>query len=170
MGDIAGEPATFFPFLSVLPDEMPSHRPIPAQLSVHAGRTWFRRAAVCFLLALAGAAPAQEAPLTRPELLRLQQAGQAPLLLDVRRADEYRDGHIAGALNIPVEHLAERYTALGVPREREIVVYCASGRRAARAQALLAAQGYSHVRLLDGSVDAWRREQLPLVREGASHP
>lgn len=121
------------------------------------------------LLAFVAAASAQEAPLTQAELLRLQQAGQAPVLLDVRRVDEYRDGHIAGALNIPVEQLAERYTALGVPREREIVVYCVSGRRAARAQALLEARGYGNVRLLDGSIDAWRREQLPLVREGASH-
>lgn len=134
------------------------------------GPTGLRRAAACLLFAVAGLACAQEAPLTQPELLRLQQAGQAPLLLDVRRADEYRDGHIAGALNIPVEQLAERYTALGVPREREIVVYCLSGRRAARAQALLQARGYGHVRLLEGSIEAWRRQQLPLVREGASHP
>ena len=104
------------------------------------------------------------------ELVHLQQAGQAPTLLDVRRTDEYRDGHIAGALNIPVEQLAERYTALGVPRDREIVVYCVSGRRAARAQALLQARGYGHVRLLEGSIEAWRRQRLPLVREGASHP
>ncbi len=103
-------------------------------------------------------------------LMELQQSGQAPLLVDVRRTDEYRDGHIAGALNIPVEQLAERYTALGVPRDREIVLYCASGRRAARAQELLEARGYDHVRLLDGSVNAWREQQLPLVREGASHP
>ena len=149
---------------------MPSDRSDTAQLSVHAGRAWFRRAAACFLLAFAGLASAQEAPLTPSELIGLQQARQAPLLLDVRRTDEYRDGHIAGALNIPVEQLAERYTALGVPRDREIVVYCASGRRAARAQAMLEARGYGHVRLLDGSIEAWRREQLPLVREGASHP
>lgn len=148
---------------------MPSDRSLSAQSSVHAGRAWLRRAA-CLLLTFAGAASAQEAPLTQSELLHLQQAGQAPVLLDVRRVDEYRDGHIAGALNIPVEQLAGRYTALGVPREREIVVYCASGRRAARARELLEARGYGHVRLLDGSIDAWRREQLPLVREGASHP
>ncbi|MFK2918527.1 rhodanese-like domain-containing protein [Dyella koreensis] len=115
-----------------------------------------------------GVASAANEPLAAAQLIQRQQAGQAPVLLDVRRVDEYRDGHIAGALNIPVEQLAVRYTALGVPRDQEIVVYCVSGRRAARAQEMLQAQGYSHVRLLDGSINAWRQQKLPLVREGAT--
>jgi phage shock protein E len=114
------------------------------------------------------AALAADEPLAAAQLIQRQQAGQAPMLLDVRHVDEYRDGHIAGALNIPVEQLAARYTALGVPRDQEIVVYCVSGRRAARAQEMLQAQGYSHVRLLDGSINAWRQQELPLVREGAT--
>lgn len=148
---------------------MPFDRLRSIQPPAVAGRRWLRCVVACLLLAFAAAAAAQEAPLAAADLVRLQQAGQALMLLDVRRTDEYRDGHIAGALNIPVEQLAERYTALGVPREREIVVYCASGRRAARAQALLQARGYGHVRLLDGSIEAWRGQQLPLVREDASH-
>lgn len=129
-----------------------------------------RVAALVILLVLAGAAGAADAPLSRAELIQRQQAGQAPFLLDVRHADEFRDGHVDGALNIPVEQLAERYTALGVPRDREIVVYCVSGRRAAKAQDILEARGYTHVRLLDGSMNAWRQDNLPLVREaGATH-
>ena len=134
------------------------------------GMAWAWCAAFAVASLAAGPALAGDAPLAPARLMELQQSGQAPLLVDVRRIDEYRDGHIAGALNIPVEQLAERYTALGVPRDREIVLYCASGRRAARAQELLEARGYDHVRLLDGSVNAWREQQLPLVREGASHP
>lgn len=111
---------------------------------------------------------AADAPLAPARLVERQQAGQAPLLLDVRRPDEYRDGHIAGALNIPVEQLAHRAGVLGVPRDREIVVYCVSGKRAARAQQTLQSLGYQHVRLLDGSVNAWRQQQLPLVREGVA--
>lgn len=122
------------------------------------------------LVALAGAtvASATDAPLAAKQLVERQQAAQAPLLLDVRHADEYRDGHIAGALNIPVEQLGSRAGALGVPRDREIVVYCVSGRRAARAQETLQSLGYSHVRLLDGSLNAWRQQQLPLVQEGGA--
>lgn len=120
------------------------------------------------VLMFSGIAAADDEPLAAAQLIQRQQAGQTLVLLDVRHADEYRDGHIAGALNIPVEQLAARYTALGVPRDQEIVVYCVSGRRAARAQEMLQAQGYSHVRLLDGSINAWRQQELPLVREGAT--
>ncbi|WP_266170443.1 rhodanese-like domain-containing protein [Dyella subtropica] len=135
---------------------------------------WARGRRVAFValigLASAGTAMATDEPLAPTQLVQLQQAGQAPMLLDVRHTDEYRDGHIAGALNIPVEQLAARYAALGVPRDQDIVVYCVSGRRAAHAQEILQAQGYSHVRLLDGSINAWRKQELPLVREGASTP
>lgn len=125
---------------------------------------------VFFCLVAQGVAMAAETSFTASQLVERQQAGQAPLLLDVRRADEYRDGHIAGALNIPVEQLGSRAGALGVPRDREIVVYCVSGRRAARAQETLQSLGYHHVRLLDGSLNAWRQQQLPLVREGSPDP
>ncbi|WP_158536999.1 rhodanese-like domain-containing protein [Dyella sp. AtDHG13] len=113
-------------------------------------------------LASAGVA-AGDAPMDAAQLLERQQAGQAPVLLDVRHADEYADGHIAGALNIPVEQLASRAGALGVPRDSEIVVYCVSGKRAAKAQQTLDALGYSHVRVLDGSLNGWRQRHLPLA-------
>jgi len=120
------------------------------------------------MLACANVAMATDDPLAAGQLLESQQAGQAPLVLDVRRADEYRDGHIAGALNIPVDELASRAGVLGVPHDREIVVYCVSGRRATRAQETLQSLGYSHVRQLDGSLNAWRAQNLPLVRESAT--
>lgn len=126
-------------------------------------------AALLLMLGVTSAAAA-DAALSATQLREQQQAGQAPLLLDVRGTDEYRDGHIAGALNIPVDQVGSRAGVMGVPRDREIVVYCVSGRRAARAQETLQALGYSHVRLLDGSLNAWRQQQLPLVREGAAAP
>jgi rhodanese-related sulfurtransferase len=119
--------------------------------------------ALFLVLAGMGSASAAEAPLTAGQLVERQQAGQAPLLLDVRHTDEYLDGHIAGALNIPVEELASRAGVLGVPRDSEIVVYCVSGRRAAKAQQMLESLGYSHVRVLEGSLNAWRQQQLPLT-------
>ena len=117
------------------------------------------------LLMLAGmrSAAAADAALDAGQLTQRQQAGQAPMLLDVRSADEYRDGHIAGALNIPVDALAQRAGVLGVPRDSEIVVYCVSGKRAARAQETLTSLGYTHVRLLDGSLNTWRQRHLPLA-------
>jgi rhodanese-related sulfurtransferase len=124
-----------------------------------------RKGLLVALLMVAGMgfASAADAPLDAGQLLQRQQAGQAPLVLDVRHADEYADGHIAGALNIPVEQLASRAGVLGVPRDSEIVVYCVSGKRAARAQDTLTSLGYTHVRVLDGSLNGWRQRQLPLA-------
>jgi len=123
------------------------------------------KAYLAALLMLAGmsTATAADVPLDASQLLQRQQAGQAPQLLDVRGADEYRDGHIAGALNIPVDQLASRAGVLGVPRDSEIVVYCVSGKRAARAQETLTSLGYTHVKLLDGSLNTWRQRRLPLA-------
>jgi phage shock protein E len=128
-----------------------------------------RRALLAVLLMLAGVGPtmALDAPVAARQLVQLQQAGHAPVLLDVRHTDEFHDGHIAGAMNISVEQLASRVGTLGVPRDHEIVVYCVSGRRATRAQDTLQSLGYTHVRLLDGSLNAWRQQNLPLVRENA---
>jgi len=143
-------------------------RSAPIEPAIRKGGHAFVLGLVLSTLLVARAVFAADEPLAAAQLIQRQQAGQAPVLLDVRHTDEYHDGHIAGALNIPVEQLAARYTALGVPRDQEIVVYCVSGRRAARAQEMLQAQGYSHVRLLDGSINAWRKQDLPLVRESAS--
>ncbi len=70
-------------------------------------------------------------------------------VIDVRTADEFAEGHVATAVNVPVEdlptHLAEVNKLVGGDRSRPVVVYCASGGRAATAKTDLEAAGYSHV-------------------------
>ncbi len=79
-------------------------------------------------------------------LRALQEAGTT-VILDVRRASEFRAGHLPGAINIPHTRLLTRLDEL--PRDRPIAVHCASGRRAAVAAAALARAGYD-VALVDG--------------------
>ncbi|MCB9564133.1 MAG: rhodanese-like domain-containing protein [Kofleriaceae bacterium] len=69
---------------------------------------------------------------------RLVAAGAT--LLDVRTPDEYAGGHLDGARSIPVDDLAGRLGEL--PRDRDVVVYCHSGRRSGRAARLLTEAGY----------------------------
>ena len=66
------------------------------------------------------------------------------VLLDVRTHDEYRDYHIAGSLNLPLQeiHLAENRLA---DKETVIYVHCLSGRRSAQAAAALKQLGYRNV-------------------------
>lgn len=108
---------------------------------------------------------AQDLP--REALAARMASREAPLLLDVRTPTEYAQGHLAGALNLPVDEVAARHGVLDIPRDREVVVYCKSGKRAARARDTLQSLGYTRVRLLDGSADGWRADGRPLVAE---HP
>ena len=75
------------------------------------------------------------------------------LLLDVRTPEEFSAGHIQGALNIPVQVLEQRMSELG-RQDRDIVVYCRSGNRSARAKQMLNAAGYASVHDL-GAMSAW---------------
>jgi rhodanese-related sulfurtransferase len=88
-------------------------------------------------------------------------AGTAPVILDVRSADEHRSGHIPGSVNLPHDQLPERLPELGLDRSEEIIVHCQSGRRAAIAEQVLAEAGYTNVRDLDGHMAGWRQAGLP---------
>ena len=79
----------------------------------------------------------------------------APFLLDVRSPEEYREGHIPGAVNIPYDELEQRLAEVSAGKEDEIVVYCRSGRRAGIAEAFLLAAGYKNVKDLDGHMLSW---------------
>lgn len=127
--------------------------------------------ALTALLVTVGPAAAQGQPLgatiAPSELADRIEAGGAPYVLDVRTAEEYADGHIAGAVNIPHTELAGRLGELDFGTSEEIVVYCRSGRRAANAAATLVKAGFTGVRDLDGHMLGWEAAQLPIMRPGA---
>jgi phage shock protein E len=86
-----------------------------------------------------------------PHARALVQAGA--LLLDVRSPEEFAAGHIAGAMNLPVQQLEQRRDDLG-SRERPVVVYCRSGARSAQATSLLRGAGFAQVHDL-GAMHNW---------------
>lgn len=64
-------------------------------------------------------------------------------VVDVRSPEEFADGAYPGALNIPVQELGRR--AGEIPKDRPVVVYCASGARSAFAARVLKASGWTDV-------------------------
>jgi phage shock protein E len=70
-------------------------------------------------------------------------------LVDVRTPNEYAEGHIAGAVNIPVQELAQRMNEVG-SRDAAVVVYCRSGVRSRRAAEMLKEAGFLSVHDLGG--------------------
>ena len=97
-----------------------------------------------------------------PEALLNKVREGAVIVLDVRPAEEYRAGHIPGALSIPLKELERRLSDL--PRERDIVAYCRGPYcvLAVEAVEMLRARGFSAFRL-EQSVQDWRAEGLPVL-------
>lgn len=120
------------------------------------------RMLILAVLALFVAAYVQAAtPIGNDELLQRINDGDAPLVIDVRSAQEYAAGHVPGARNIPVDELAARLDELRDHDQAEIVVYCESGRRASRAKQLLDSHGFVNIRHLSGDMRQWRKDGLP---------
>lgn len=107
-----------------------------------------------------------------PEALSAElERGGDLLLVDVREPDEYRLGHLPGAVSIPrgiVEPAADlqypkRHPELSQARERPVVLYCATGGRSALACDVLREMGFENVASLAGGVAAWQEARLEVV-------
>jgi hydroxyacylglutathione hydrolase len=102
--------------------------------------------------------------LTVAELAAVVDRGgtDAPLVVDVRQASEFVDGHVAGAWHIGAGELPGRLADL--PRDRPIAAICAAGYRASVAASLLDAAGFTNVSWVAGGNDAWQAAGLPVER------
>lgn len=79
------------------------------------------------------------------------------IILDVRRADEYADGHIPGAINVANESIGTEAPAELPDRDPPIFGYCRSGNRSRRAAEKLSAIGYTNIVECGGIMD-WTGE------------
>jgi rhodanese-related sulfurtransferase len=87
------------------------------------------------------------------------------VILDVRKADEFAEGHITGAILIDQfqsDFLEQAQAKL--PKNKTIAIYCRSGRRSANAAGKLADVGYKCVNL-KGGIIAWKEANMPVTKE-----
>ena len=82
-----------------------------------------------------------------------KNASDSYQLLDVRQPKEYADGHLPGALLIPLKELPARITELN--REKPTIVYCASGGRSRAAAQFLSGKNFDSVLNMQGGIKAW---------------
>lgn len=85
---------------------------------------------------------------------------EGAIVVDVRTLGEWRTGHIAGSLHIPLGRLVSQMS--DKPRSQSVVLLCASGSRSAIGASLLTAAGFTDVTNLTGGIVAWRDAGLPL--------
>jgi phage shock protein E len=123
------------------------------------------RSCLFSLLLVVAAATAGERPEISPDsLLKKMKSESKPLLLDVRSPQEFTDGHVADAVNIPFNELRDRIGELGADKAREVVVYCRSGKRAGIAETTLRKLGFTAVLHLTGDMLGWQRDGRPIAK------
>lgn len=82
--------------------------------------------------------------------------GRRPVLLDVREREEYREGHLEGALALPRGFLEMRVEEAVPDKSAPVVAYCAGGVRSLIAARTLQEMGYTDVRSMAGGYTAWK--------------
>jgi hydroxyacylglutathione hydrolase len=98
--------------------------------------------------------------LSAPFAAELLASAQPPLVIDVRSQREREQKNIAGSMSVPLNHLAEKTASL--PKDRDILVYCAGGYRSSIGASLLQRAGFEKVREIAGGIAGWEAAKLPL--------
>jgi rhodanese-related sulfurtransferase len=125
--------------------------------------------ATCLALAVFTAGAADVARIAPRVLMeRLAWGDRSLVVLDVRTAEEFSQGHVAGARNIPHTELATRIGELEDARDADIVVYCRSGNRSKLALEVLDKAGFKRLLHLEGDWQRWDAEQRPSVKPPAT--
>jgi len=90
---------------------------------------------------------------------------QHALVLDVREASEFANGHIVDAKHIPLAALPERLSELKKYKDKPILVNCQRGMRGAKACDILRKAAFTQVHNLQGGLESWTAAKLPVVKD-----
>ena len=86
------------------------------------------------------------------------------VVVDVCEADEFAAGHVNGAKNVPLSQLEEKLPTAVKNKQLPLVLLCATGARAVRAEAIAKKLGYEKAQALSGGMKAWREAGLPVEK------
>jgi uncharacterized membrane protein YdjX (TVP38/TMEM64 family)/rhodanese-related sulfurtransferase len=99
------------------------------------------------------------------EFRRRRETEKDLLVLDVRTAEDFvgEQGHIDGAVNIPVEELQQRMDEIGNYIEQPVAIVCHTDKRSAKAALLLTEKGFADVHVVRGGMKKWVEAGLPVA-------
>lgn len=108
--------------------------------------------------------PVTDAPFQTIDVKGLREMMQTSTvyLVDVRTPEEFAEGHVEGAINIPLDQIEARLSEL--PKDKSVHVICRSGRRSAQAAEILVKNGFAGVVNVDGGMNAWNAAAYPTVK------
>jgi rhodanese-related sulfurtransferase len=102
------------------------------------------------------------AALSAMQAVRLMNQGA--LVIDLRAKDLYDAGHIGEARNVPLADLESQAESLRKWRDKNVITYCDSGANGASAARSLIKLGFTKVFNLQGGLNAWVKDNLPLAK------
>jgi len=109
------------------------------------------------VMLLSGCGSASYTQISQDEAMKMMQEQSDYLIVDVRRPDEFAEGHIAGAVNVPNETIEDEAPDALPDKEQTLLVYCRSGNRSKEASQKLADMGYTNVYEF-GGINTWKGE------------
>ena len=86
------------------------------------------------------------------------------VVIDICEASEFAAGHVGGAKNVPLSQLEDKLPTTVKNKQLPVVLVCASGARAVRAEATAKKLGYEKAQALAGGMKAWRDAGLPVEK------
>ena len=89
------------------------------------------------------------------------------VVVDVCEPEEFAAGHVNGAKNVPLGQLEEKLAGVVKNKQLPVVLVCAKGPRAARAEGIAKKLGYEKAQALAGGMKAWRDAGLPVEKPKA---
>ena len=89
---------------------------------------------------------------------------QKAVVVDVCGPEEYAEGHVSGAKNVPLAQLQERLPTVVKNKSVPIIMVCSRGARARRAAIMAKQIGYDNAQALAGGLGAWREANLPVEK------
>jgi rhodanese-related sulfurtransferase len=86
------------------------------------------------------------------------------VVIDVCEAEEFAAGHVGGAKNVPLNQLEERLPQVVKNKTVPVILVCASGGRAMRAEGIARKLGYEKAQAMAGGLKSWKDANLPVEK------
>jgi rhodanese-related sulfurtransferase len=97
-----------------------------------------------------------------PSVVKEKMDKEKICFVDVRSEDEFKSGHVPGAICVPLDRFESGETP--VPKDQVVILSCQSGRRSARAKEILKNKGFENIIEMDGGFSAWQQSGYPINR------
>ena len=86
------------------------------------------------------------------------------ILIDTRKADSFKQGHIVNAVNLPLDDITSGKASIEKYKGKNIITYCTSGMSSKLACKLLIKSGIENVFNLTGGINGWVKDKLPVIK------